>query len=304
MPIAPWVVPLLSKVGSFVASSAPAAITAYAQHKGAQAQNAANATSAREQMEFQRDMSNTAHQREMADLKAAGINPMMAAKFGGASTPGGASFSSENEVGDAVNSAMAVQRQRAELQGMKLNNAKVLSDIDVNRQTTANSAMDSRLKEATIDNMRNRLALDAANSSFSNENMHSRMLKEYAARSSDRDLIRQRLEADIASRDSNFQLDKSKAILGGINSASSMIGDIASSHRDARLDRERSKRHDQDRARHDRERARREKERKQKHFVRDKSAPLSRAQRNALYGKRAHSVARAASVASSFLRGY
>jgi len=57
--------------------------------------NAASAESAARQMEFQREMSNTAYQRSIADLKAAGINPMLAAMKGGATTPGGAMYQAQ-----------------------------------------------------------------------------------------------------------------------------------------------------------------------------------------------------------------
>lgn len=51
--------------------------------------------SAERQMQFQYEMSNTAYQRAMADMKKAGLNPMLAFSQGGASVPGGASASAQ-----------------------------------------------------------------------------------------------------------------------------------------------------------------------------------------------------------------
>jgi len=94
---------------------------------GMERQNYANAKQAAMQMEFQRDMSNTMHQREVADLRAAGLNPILSANRG-ASTPSGAMAQLGDAIGAGMNTAMALRRNLAEVKNMEAMNTNIDAD--------------------------------------------------------------------------------------------------------------------------------------------------------------------------------
>ncbi|AKI26883.1 DNA pilot protein VP2 [Gokushovirinae Bog5712_52] len=110
--------------------------------------NAANAQMAQNQMDFQEMMSDTAYQRATADMKAAGLNPMLAYSQGGATTPGGAMATMQNSLGNAVNSAQTGAAMGPAIDQIYAGIAKTQADTKTSeasaRNTDANTLLTLR----------------------------------------------------------------------------------------------------------------------------------------------------------------
>lgn len=123
--------------------------------------NKANIEEAARNREFQERMANTAYQRGVADMRKAGINPLLAYSQGGASAPSGNQATVQStRVGDAVSSGLTGGATTALQVYQSLNQAEVQqSQVELNKAQELAAVRDAQLKESSALNVQQQTKL-------------------------------------------------------------------------------------------------------------------------------------------------
>jgi len=120
---------------------------------GGERANSANQKMAQAQMDFQSDMRATQYQAAMADMRKAGLNPILAYKTGGAGTPSGTSAVMQNSVGAGVDAFNSVTNSAATYKKLDPETRLIQQKID---ESNSQTALNDEQQKVTAVEIKNR----------------------------------------------------------------------------------------------------------------------------------------------------